>query len=188
MKNPIDSIPEELRPYALLAIVLIPVLAVWSVYHGTVRRQADEIERLRQASPEAQVMQEPETAPSAATAPAPRGGSAAGSDASTQFAAPSTEWRAAVSPDGTFQVNLPPGTKLILSEGTTYVMADPTPAGALPIMAIKKPSELDKQQFKPGTATSLMLKIGTQDYWFYTWQFKAWEPFSRVVSSFQVLE
>ncbi|MEK7546132.1 MAG: hypothetical protein AAB554_03600 [Patescibacteria group bacterium] len=181
MKNPLAILPPKARPYAMLVLAMIPLLAVWAVYDDVVRRQASEIERLRSyASDTAQV---PASDAEPTIAPKP-----AGSAAPSQFAAPTTDWRTVTSPDGSYQVSLPPGTKIVLSEGVTYVMADPTPRGALPIMVIKIPSAPDKQGYKPGTSTSVMLTIGTQSWWLYTWQYKAWASFDRVVSSFKILE
>ena len=183
MKNPLDNLPPKARPYAMLVLALLPLLTVWAVYDDVVRQQSAEIERLQRAAPKQEDVAPAPGGTEPTIAPKP----AAGGSVTTPFAAPTTEWRTAVSPDGTFQVSLPTGTKLLQSEDAVYVMADPTPRGALPIMAIKRPSAVDKQGYKPGTPTSVMLRIGTQDWWLYTWQYKAWAPFDRVVSSFKVL-
>ena len=180
-----QAVPRKrLLAYAAI-LALVPAVVVWAMLMKSDRKQEGETSRPGEEATGAVV--EPATgAPTAQPqGTAPSTGSAAG--VTTPFAAPTTEWRTAVSPDGMFQVSLPPGTKLTQSEGITYVMADPTPRGALPIMAIKQPSAPDKQGYKPGTSTSVMLKVGTQDWWLYTWQFKEWTHFDRVVSSFKVL-
>src|SRR5688572_12877670 len=135
MKNLNGGLPPKARPYLMILIALIPLMAVWAVYGSIVRRQSETIELLRQQAPAsgAPTVAEPQTtdapAPAPASeptiAPAPKG---SGGTAPTPFAAPTTVWRTAVSPDGEYQVSLPSGTKLVQSEGMTYVMADPTPA------------------------------------------------------------
>jgi hypothetical protein len=189
MKDPLAAVPAKARPYVLLVLALIPLLAVWAVYDDVVRRQSAEIERLRATAPQADQAQVPQEGQTPAGEPtiAPRPPAGGGSPA-TPFAAPTTDWRPVTSPDGKFQVHLPPGTKLVRSEGYTYVMADPTPGGAQPIMAIKIASAVDKQGFKPGGSNGVMIDVGNDvTYWLYTWQFKAWTPFERVVASFKTL-
>src|SRR5690242_8906207 len=94
-KSPLAVLPSKVRPYAVVVLALIPILAVWAVYDDVVSRQSAEIERLR-------ALQAPNaaTAPDAGAgsqiAPAPTPGS--GSGAATPFASPPpTTWHTAVS-------------------------------------------------------------------------------------------
>lgn len=99
------------------------------------------------------------------------------------------EWRSVTSPDGKYSMDLPPGVRLMQSEGYTYVMADPpSPEEELPYMAIKIATGVDKQGYRPDPTSSVMKDIGRDTYWLYTWEFMEWEPFVRIVASFKVNE
>lgn len=179
-----QAVPRSrLLAYAAI-IAVVPALVVWATLMNLGERQAAETERLQDEAEEA--AGEPSAAAPGAPsqgAPSPAG---SGAGVSTPFASPPTDWRPATSPDGKYRMDLPPGTKIIQSEGYTYVVPE-SPAGALPHMAIKIATGVDKQGYKPNPANSVMMDIGLDTYWLYTWQFKTWEPFSRVVSSFKVL-
>ena len=54
-------------------------------------------------------------------------------------------------------------------------------------MAIKIATGVDKQGYRADPNASVMLDIGLNTYWLYTWELTAWEPFARIVSSFKVL-
>jgi hypothetical protein len=99
------------------------------------------------------------------------------------------EWRSVTSPDGRYRMDLPPGVRLMQSEGYTYVMVDPpSPDEELPYMAIKIATGVDRQGYRPNPTSSVMKDVGRNTYWLYTWEFMEWEPFVRIAASFEVLE
>lgn len=180
-KNWYDVVPAKYRPYAIAALVVIPALVIWARYDGAVREQAEVIEEQQ-----AEIQELTESAAEPAPAPVPTTGGAAKPRPGEQAAA--NEWRTVVSADGKLQMDLPAGTRLTQSEGFTYVMVDPpSDKQPLPIMAIKIATGVDKQGYRPDPNSSVMLDIGLNTYWLYTWEFTAWEPFARVVASFKVL-
>ena len=179
-----QAIPRQrLLVYAAF-VAVVPALVVWATLMKLDRKQADETDRVQEEAAETAG----EAMPGTTAAPSPGAPTPSGSDAgvSTPFANPPTDWRPATSPDGKYRMDIPPGTKIVQSEGYTYVVPE-SPAGALPHMAIKIATGVDKQEYKPNPANSVMMDIGLNTYWLYTWQFKTWEPFSRIVASFKVL-
>lgn len=170
----------RLLAYAVI-LALVPALIVWAALTKGGRAPEGA-----QPPVEDQANVAPGAAPYGGQQGAPRP-SGDDTDYTTPFASPPTDWRPATSPDGKLQMDLPPGTKLVQSEGYTYVMPDPAPNGAAPYMAIKLATGADRQSYRPDPATSVILDYGNDSYWLYTWQFKAWDPFRRIVSSFKPL-
>lgn len=182
-----QAVPRSrLLAYAAV-IALVSALVVWATLMRLSERQEAETQGLRQEADGTAVEEAAQEAaqPSAAPAAPPQAKPSSGGTTSP-WAVP-TSWRSVTSADGKYQMDLPAGAKLAQSDGMTYVIPE-SPAGALPLMAIKIATGVDKQGYKPDPANSVMIDIGLDTYWLYTWQFKTWEPFSRVVDSFKVLK
>lgn len=181
LKNLEKAVPRQRLIAYALAIALVPATAVWALFSDRAPAQA----------PEAPINQpQAEIAPAEETSGAAEAGQQPTAKPSTGAAAPAptVAWRSVVSADGKYQMDLPNGTKLTQDgTGFTYVVPE-KPAGALPLMAIKIATGVDKQGYKPNPANSVMLDIGLNTHWLYTWQFKTWDPFARVVASFKVLK
>lgn len=179
LKNLEKAVPRQRLIVYAAALALIPAAIVWfALSDRAARPDAEGTEPSTQEAQEETEGQTEATAPAAGTAPRPSGGTGA--------AAPQGEWKTVVSPDGKYQLQIPPGTKVTQGEGYTYVVPE-SPSGALPHMAIKIATGVDKQGYKPNPNTSVMMDIGLNTYWLYTWQFKTWDPFARVISTFKVL-
>lgn len=177
LKNLEKAVPRKRLLAYVAVIALVPALAVWAMLSARERGQGDEASEATQGAQEEAGGQEAAPTPAPTPAKTNAGGSVAPSTAG--------EWYHAVTPDGKYGMDLPSGTKLTQSEGVTYIV--PEKAGALPFMAIKIATGVDKQGYKPSPTNSVMMDIGLNTYWLYTWQFKTWDPFARVVASFKVL-
>jgi len=181
LKNLEHAVPRKRLLAYVAALVLIPAFAVWALMSG--RGPAVEEGAEGTATQEAQEGVAPSEAGEGSAAPAPARQPSSGVAAP----APGVEWRSVTSADGKYRMDLPAGTTLTQdASGFTYVVPE-SPAGALPHMAIKIATGVDKQGYRPNPANSVMLDIGRETYWLYTWQFKAWDPFVRIVASFKVL-
>ncbi len=178
LKNLEKAVPKRRLIAYAAALALIPAALVWfALADREGRPDGADTEPSAQEAQEEAGGQAEAPAPSGASAPRPSGGVPS---------APQGEWKTVVTPDGKYQFQIPPGTKVTQGEGYTYV-APESPAGALPHMAIKIATGVDKQGYKPNPGNSVMLDIGLNTYWLYTWQFKTWDPFARIVSTFKVL-
>ncbi len=174
---------QRLIVYAAV-IALVPALAVWALSGRElvpVPEDASQSEETQEAATSSEDGAVSETDQKPAVKPA----------AGAAAPAPNAVWRSVVSPDGKFQMDLPAGTKITQdASGYTYVVPE-KPAGALPHMAIKIATGVDRQAYKPDPAKSLMLDLGESErntYWLYTWKFKTWDPFARVAASLKVLK
>lgn len=183
LKNLEKAVPRQrLIAYAAV-IALLPAIAVWAIYSDRAPAQAPEAP-VGQPQGDMQIVPAEENSGAAEPGQQPTAKPSTGAAAP----APSVAWRSVVSADGKYQMDLPVGTKLTQDgTGFTYVVPE-KPAGALPLMAIKIATGVDKQGYKPNPANSVMLDIGLNTHWLYTWQFKTWDPFARVVASFKVLK
>lgn len=181
LKNLEKAVPKERLIAYAVALALVPALIVWAMLSGDDAGQDAAVSEpaAQEGETGASVEgQEGASAPAVAPTQPRTGGSGT--------TAAGGEWKTVVTPDGKYQLQLPPGTKLTQGDGHTYVVPE-SPAGALPLMAIKIATGVDKQGYKPNPGNSVMLDIGLNTYWLYTWQFKTWDPFARVVSTFKVL-
>ena len=181
LKNLEKAVPRRRLIAYVAVIALLPALAIWA-FSGREQAQAPEDASQAQETQDASAPATEGSGDAAAQQPAVRPAAGGGSTA------PEAAWRPVVSADGKYQMDLPSGTKLTQdASGFTYVVPE-KPAGALPLMAIKIATGVDKQGYKPSPTNSVMLDIGLNTYWLYTWQFKTWDPFARVVASFKVLK
>ncbi|MFA5854531.1 MAG: hypothetical protein WC866_05650 [Patescibacteria group bacterium] len=99
-------------------------------------------------------------------------------------------WRTVISADGSYQLNLPPGTKLSESEGAgslkiAYVVADPaTEDNTLPLMGIQVAPASEKARYE--NQGGKLVIAGDKLYWLYLYENLEWEPYDVVVETFGI--